>query len=165
MTQALSGAAIAAVIAACWLLGRPRPKILRSTDASAVAALNRGQIELVAQQADQAQQASQREAAAQIQRLLPAPGDQRGRRNLLLQLERQFQAGGNDRRQAMVVCAAWRHRDALPFIRRGLRDSDCQVAALAAEAMSHFRGRSASALSASPQPAPAKAPRNVSRTR
>jgi hypothetical protein len=33
MTQALSGAAIAAVIAACWLLGRPRPKILRSTDA------------------------------------------------------------------------------------------------------------------------------------
>jgi hypothetical protein len=35
------------------------------------------------------------------------------------------------------------------------------VAGLAAEAMAHFRGRSAAA----PQPAPAKAPRNVSRTR
>jgi hypothetical protein len=93
--------------------------------------------------------------------VLPAAADLRGRRQLLAQLEQQFQAGGEQRVQALAVCSAWRHRDALPLIRRGLRDSNCQVAALAAEAMAHFRGRSAAA----PQPAPAKAPRNVSRTR
>ena len=160
MTQALSGAAIAAVIAACWLLGRRRPTILKSTDASAVAALNRSRMELVLPKDSQG---STPEADAPVldSRVLPAAADLRGRRQLLAQLEQRFQAGGEQRVQALAVCSAWRHRDALPLIRRGLRDSNCQVAALAAEAMAHFRGRSAAA----PQPAPAKAPRNVSRTR
>ena len=47
MNQAMTGVVIAAVLAACWLLGRPRPKLLSSTDTAAVAALNRGQMELV----------------------------------------------------------------------------------------------------------------------
>ena len=156
MPQALSGAAIAAVIAACWLLGRPRPKILRSTDASAVAALNRSRMELVTRREEAPAQ-----AAAQPANLsLPAAADVRGRRQLLAQLEQQFLAGGQQRRQALEVCAAWRHRDALPLIRRGLRDSDCQVAALAAEAMQSFRGRPVPV-----QAAAVPAPRNVSRTR
>ena len=160
MTQALSGAAIAAVIAACWLLGRRRPTILKSTDASAVAALNRSRMELVLPR-DSQDSTPEADAPVLDSRVLPAPADLRGRRQLLGELEQQFQAGGEQRVQALAVCSAWRHRDALPLIRRGLRDSDCQVAALAAEAMAHFRGRSAAA----PQPAPAKAPRNVSRTR
>jgi hypothetical protein len=160
MTQALSGAAIAAVIAVCWLLGRPRPKILRSTDASAVAALNRSRMELVLPKGKQESGPSPA-GSNPIALALPGAADLRGRRQLLSHLERQFQAGGEQRVQALALCSAWRHRDALPLIRRGLRDSDCQVAALAAEAMAHFRGRSA----ASPQSAPAKAPRNVSRTR
>ena len=160
MTQALSGAAIAAVIAACWLLGRRRPTILKSTDASAVAALNRSRMELVLPK-DSPDSASEPDAPVLESRVLPGPADLRGRRQLLAQLEQQFQAGGEQRVQALALCSTWRHRDALPLIRRGLRDSDCQVAALAAEAMAHFRGRSAAA----PQPAPAKAPRNVSRTR
>jgi hypothetical protein len=92
---------------------------------------------------------------------LPSAADRRGRLQLLAQLERQFQQGGEPRRQALAVCSAWQHRDALPLIRRGLRDSDQQVAALAAEAIAHFRGRSA----ATAQLAVAKPPRNVSRTR
>jgi hypothetical protein len=160
MTQALSGAAIAAVIAVCWLLGRPRPKILRSTDASAVAALNRSRMELVLPKGKQ-ESGPSAAGSNPIALALPGAADLRGRRQLLSHLERQFQAGGEQRLQALALCSAWRHRDALPLIRRGLRDSDCQVAALAAEAMAHFRGRSA----ASPQSAPAKAPRNVSRTR
>ena len=160
MTQALSGAAIAAVIAVCWLLGRPRPKILRSTDASAVAALNRSQMELVLPKGEQESGPSPA-GSNPIALALPGAADLRGRRQLLSHLERQFQAGGEQRVQALALCSAWRHRDALSLIRRGLRDSNCQVAALAAEAMAHFRGRSAAA----PQPAPAKAPRNVSRTR
>jgi hypothetical protein len=161
MTQALSGAAIAAVIAACWLLGRPRPKILRSTDASAVAALNRSQMELVLSRQTEAANSTDSNSHNSLRVALPSAADRRGRLQLLAQLECQFQQGGEPRRQALAVCSAWQHRDALPLIRRGLRDSDCQVAALAAEAMAHFRGRSA----ASPQSAPAKAPRNVSRTR
>ena len=171
MTQALSGAAIAAVIAVCWLLGRPRPKILRSTDTSAVAALNRGQMELVLEASGGAATAT----AASDQDPDPGsenpaladggtpswPRDQRQRGLLLRQLEQQFLAGGEPRRQAMAVCGAWNHRDTLPLIRRGLRDSDQQVAALAAAAMVHFRGRS----SATAQRVAAKPPRNVSRTR
>ena len=162
MTQALSGAAIAAVIAACWLLGRPRPKILRSTDASAVAALNRSQMALVLPRQEEtttSSEAGSRSSSVQI--ALPSPADRRGRLQLLAELERKFQAGGRQRQQALAICNIWRHRAALPLIRRGLRDSDQQVAALAAEAMQSFRGRS----SAAPQASPAKPPRNVSRTR
>ena len=160
MTQALSGAAIAAVIAACWLLGRPRPKILRSTDASAVAALNRGRMELILRRDQDTAPETAAPSSAAAELLLPAAADLRGRRQLLGQLQRQFQAGGHQRREALELCLAWGHRDALPLIRRGLRDSDCTVAALAAEAMQQFRG-----LPAPVQPAAAPVPRNVSRTR
>ena len=162
MTQALSGAAIAAVIAVCWLLGRPRPKILRSTDASAVAALNRSQMELVLPRQAEEPGAANSGAEVAVALALPGAADRRGRLQLLAQLERQFAQGGAPRRQALVVCSAWQHRDALPLIRRGLRDSDQQVAALAAEAMQAFRGRTAAATA---QVTPVKPPRNVSRTR
>ncbi|MBM5807595.1 MAG: hypothetical protein FJ056_07870 [Cyanobacteria bacterium M_surface_10_m2_179] len=160
MTQALTGAALAAVIAACWLLGRPRPKILRSTDASAVAALNRSRMEQVIQAIERQNASAEDAEPVGAAAILPVAGDLRGRRQLLGQLEQQFQAGGQRRREALEVCLAWRHRDALPLIRRGLRDSDCRVAALAAEAMQQFRGRPAPV-----QAVAAPAPRNVSRTR
>ncbi len=160
MTQALSAAAIAAVVAACWLLGRPRPKILRSTDASAVAALNRSRMERVLMRDDAPGEAGADAPDGTEAVVLPAAADRRGRQLLLRQLERQFQAGGDQRRQALAVCAAWHHRDTLPLVRRGLRDSDCAVAALAAEAMAHFRGRSAATAAVQTRP-----PRNVSRTR
>ena len=161
MTQALSGAAIAAVIAVCWLLGRPRPKILRSTDASAVAALNRSQMELVLPRSAEASDGNSHGEPSAEAMALPNQADRRGRLELLAQLERLFQQGGEPRRQALAVCNAWQHRDALPLIRRGLRDSDQQVAALAAQAMTRFRGRSSAGAA---QPAPVKPPRNVSRT-
>ena len=66
---------------------------------------------------------------------------------LLAQLERQFLAGGHQRRQAMELCRAWRHPAALPLIRRGLRDADTGVVAVAAEAMTVFRGRTSTGRS------------------
>lgn len=48
MSQALGGAVVSAVLVAAWLLGRRRPALIRSTDATAVAALNRTQMALVA---------------------------------------------------------------------------------------------------------------------
>jgi hypothetical protein len=79
---------------------------------------------------------------------------------LLTQLNTQYGLGGEARRQAMALAAAWSHRAALPLLKRGLRDTDPAVVVLAAGAMERFRRSSV----ASPQPA-AKAPRNVSRTR
>ena len=156
MTQALSGAAIALVIAVCWVLGRPKRTILRSTDTSVIAALNRGQMELVIP-AEVRAEAKRQALAAQ----LPAPSDRRGRLELLQQLERSFLKGGLARREAMELCVAWGHRDALPLIRRGLRDTDSQVALLAAGAMDGFRGRTSPAVASAQA---AKPPRNVSRT-
>jgi len=167
MNQALSGAAIAAVIAVLWLLGRPRTTILRSTDTSAIAALNRSQMTLVQGAAGGdggSSPGAASDAAAAPRHPWPAAADLRGRRALLLQLERQFQAGGRERQWAMASCGAWGHRAALPLIQRGLRDADPQVSRLAAAAMDRFRGRSTAAGSGAAQPA-AKPPRNVSRTR
>ncbi len=48
MSQALGGAVVSAVLVAAWLLGRRRPALIRSTDAAAVAALNRTQMALIA---------------------------------------------------------------------------------------------------------------------
>ena len=78
MTQALSGAVIAAVIAAYWLLGRRRPTILKSTDASAVAALNRSRMELVLPK-DTQDSTPEPDAPVLDSRVLPAPADLRGR--------------------------------------------------------------------------------------
>ena len=165
MNQALSGAAIAAVIAVLWLLGRPRTTILRSTDTSAIAALNRSQMTLV-QGASGGDGGSSPGAAGDAAGApqWPAAADLRGRRALLQKLEHQFQAGGRERQWAMASCGAWGHRAALPLIQRGLRDADPHVSRLAAAAMERFRGRSTASASATPQPA-AKPPRNVSRTR
>ncbi|MFM7652871.1 MAG: HEAT repeat domain-containing protein [Vulcanococcus sp.] len=178
MTQALSGAAIAAVIAVCWLLGRPRPKLLRSTDASGVAALNRQQMERVVEGVADASTAAvlgtEGPAEVQGEPFLPGeviphlpltsaslwPRNARDRGLLLAQLNAQFRLGGEARRQAMALGAAWGHRAALPLLRRGLRDTDPEVVALAAGAMERFRGSGV----APAQPA-ARAPRNVSRTR
>jgi hypothetical protein len=80
----------------------------------------------------------------------------------LAELERQFQAGGAQRQQAMACCRAWGHRAALPLIRRGLKDADTTVMGLAAEAMAAFRGRSTASMERAQT---ATLPRNVSRTR
>jgi len=161
MTQALSGAAIAAVIAVCWLLGRPRPKLLRSTDASGVAALNRQQMELVVVEAGPADPAAgAMRPAAMATAAAGWPRDARERALLLKQLNTQYGLGGEARRQAMALAAAWGHRAVLPLLKRGLRDPDPAVVVLAAGAMERFRGSRGPMV----QPA-AKAPRNVSRTR
>jgi len=166
MTQAFTGAAIAAVVAAVWLLGRPRRSLLRSTDASAVAALNRGQIERLLSSPDGQQLGGDEpgnangSAAASV---ATWPRDARGRGLMLRQLEQQFQRGGEPRRQALAACRAWGDRATLPLIRRGLRDGDPAVVALAADAITAFRGRSTAPAPQAQRPA--RPPRNVARTR
>lgn len=165
MPQALSGAAIAAVIAVCWLLGRPRPRLLSSTDVSAVAALNRGQMERLLE--TNSHKSDHDEASlAQLAELAglgePWPQDARSRNLLLRRLKECYQTGGDQRRQAISACRDWGHRATLPLLLQALHDSDPVVVATAADAMTRFRGRTSP--QSVPQPA-ARGPRKVSRTR
>ena len=165
MSQAFSGVVIAALIGVCWLLRRPRPRLLRSTDVAGVAALNCSQMERLVVAEPQAAEDSAGPAPALSPLPLPKPGDGRSRQALLTQLERQFQAGGQQRRQAMAVCGTWNHQAVLPLLRRGLRDADPSVVAIAATAMARFRGRGIPRGLGSGGAQPARLPRNVSRTR
>ena len=151
------GAALLLVLA--WLLTRRKPAaLLRSTDASAVAALNRAQIARVVAlaAADGDSVASAAAAAAPAPLDLPAAGDARGRAALLHTLRLQLQGGTPERLAAMRTAAGWRDRAVLPLLRRGLRDVDPQVVLAAAAGMASFRGRTA---------APVQPPRRVARTR
>ena len=86
-------AAFSLVSVLAWLLWRRRPPaLLASTDASAVAALNRVQISLVRERlnAPPPQEQTVPDANAAATPALPAPGDGRGSSLLLLRLQRQL---------------------------------------------------------------------------
>ncbi|MEO1001949.1 MAG: hypothetical protein AAFX65_02420 [Cyanobacteria bacterium J06638_7] len=172
-TTLLAGAA-ALLIVLTWALGRRRPPVLlRSTDAAAVAALNRAQIALVSSPdpprgADAAIAAGPAPPArGQPQRLglgpdgIPAPGDARRRAELTVQLHGLLRGGSRQRLQAMATARLWRHPAALPILRRGLRDVDPAVMLEAVRGIERYRGcaRRQAALPQLPLP------RNVSRTR
>lgn len=190
MTQALSGGAVALVLVVCWLLGRPKPKLMRSTDGASVAALNRAQMELVVSDLEAEAglgQAFEPPAGRQPEPPLapatgsatglvgagglspgaaltpsPQPRSLRETQALLASLKASYALGGSDRRKALETCLAWGHRSALPLLHLGLRDADPVVVGLAARGLDRFRGRSGP----SSQPAQAaRLPRNVARTR
>ena len=136
-----------------WLLSRRRPTaLLASTDASAVAALNRVQISLVRERLNapppQDQAAPSANPAAPP--ALPAPGDGRGSSLLLLRLQRQRHGDNAERLAAVIHAVAWGDRRTLPLLQRGLRDVDPAVVRVAARGMAAFRGRSASGALAAP---------------
>lgn len=165
MNQALSGAAIAAVIAVCWLLGQRRPRLLTSTDTTAVASLNRGQMERLVESAKgsaQPEESTPIPPSGLAPFRQPWPLNARSRGQLLRRLQEAYAQGGVQRRQAIEACRAWGHRDTLPLLRRALHDSDPAVVAIAAKAMAGFRGRTSRPSTLQPL---ARAPRNVSRTR
>jgi len=140
-------AAFSLVSILVWLLSRRRPPaLLASTDASAVAALNRVQISLVRERPN-APPPEQTAAAANPTALpaLPAPGDGRGSCLLLLRLRRQLHGDNAERLAAVIQAVAWGDRRSLPLLQRGLRDVDPAVVRVAAQGMAAFRGRSASA--------------------
>ncbi len=138
-------AALSLVSVLAWLLSRRRPTaLLASTDASAVAALNRVQISLVRERLNapppQDQAAPSANPAAPP--ALPAPGDGRGRSLLLRRLQRQLHGDNAERLAAVIQAVAWGDRRTLPLLQRGLRDVDPAVVRVAARGMAAFRGRS-----------------------
>lgn len=172
MNASIPAALLLVLLAGGWLLGRRRPRpFLRSTDTSAVAALNRGQIErlqaalsspvaspLLAPESPSQTAPDSATAPAAIATLpgflvsvAPAaearttglPLQARERRIRLRQLQAWMAGSREQRLQAMATARQSNRRDVLPLLRLGLRDPDPAVMAAAAAAMDRFRGRSA----------------------
>jgi|GEM_PF-269067 len=194
MSPSLLAAFLGAVLVGFWVVRGRRPAtILRSTDSSAVAALNRSQIEMVHASslatdgsADTAAPSTFRPPAGAID--LPAgfvattfPNyhwnrqplacfescsfDALQKRDRLRQLSAWIQGDSGDRLRAIKNARRWGNRATLPVLRRGMRDPDPAVMREAALAMEMFRGRTRVALG-SGQPLPSVSrPRTVARTR
>jgi hypothetical protein len=162
MNPSLLGVLAAVALATgLWLAGRrPRP-LLKSTDTSEVAALNRARNALV-WEARQAPPAEEPPPEGAWNGVVGAGGDQSDgwaprfplasqpaarlsaaeRQAWLLELRRHYAAGGRQRLAAMRRARAWGRREVLPLLRQGLRDADPAVVREAARAMEAFRGRS-----------------------
>ena len=161
MNQALVGLVAATVLAGLWLLGRSRPRLLDTTDATAVGALNRAQVELV--QAPAAVTGEAPASPASPWAAIPALGaSAQERLRFERWLKERWRGAPADRLQAITACRQWGHPSVLPWLRRGLRDGDAAVVALAAEAIGPFRGPLRSAVA---DPQALRLPRNVARTR
>ena len=156
MSQAYVGGAAAVVLAAVLVAvgRRPGKTVLRSTDVSRVAALNRAQVELV-QQAVAEVEASRDADGVWTPPVTPAE------RLALERCLREAMGSGPDQRlEAVIVAGEWGHQSVLDLLRRGLRDSDSRVVEAAASALESRRGATRPRA-----PQAARPPRNVARMR
>ncbi|MFM7266067.1 MAG: HEAT repeat domain-containing protein [Cyanobium sp.] len=181
MNPSQLGAVAAILILALWLVGRRKPRpFLRSADTSAVAALNRSQIERVLSRpslSPSPRGASSgpsprpsvpypdaQAAAALEAHPIPARGDRRSRQLLLRRLQAASGASLVERIAALRFARRWRHPSTLPLLRRGLRDVHPAVVLEAARALEAYRGRSAAPTPPASSRSP-RSPRTVARTR
>ena len=134
---------------------RPTKPLLRSTDVSDVAELNRAQLELVIETSASSEPQDSPEPAT-----WHPPATVRERCMLQNLLRLRMDQGPDQRLEAVRVAALWGGTQALPVLRRGLRDSDSRVVIEAAAAIESLRSVRAT------QPAPSgRPPRNVARMR
>ncbi|MCP9839094.1 HEAT repeat domain-containing protein [Synechococcus sp. J7-Johnson] len=176
MQQALPAAA--ALLLMVWLVRSRRLPLLWGDDGSAVAALNRAQLERVVTPATSSAASSGSTALAitapsalEPREPLPealasvAPGtrlDPRWRRQVLAELRAAATGSEGERLAAVAACLVWGDRASLALLKRARFDPDPCVAALAAEGIAAFRGRTAVQDC---RTQPARLPRNVARTR
>jgi hypothetical protein len=164
MNQLLAGGAALVLVAVLWALGRrPGKTLLRSTDATSVAAINRAQLGLVQaslpQPDVQVQAGSATESSDSAVFMAPISSAER------IFLERRLreamdQGDPSQRLEAVRLAGEWGHASVLPLLRRGLRDADSRVVEAAATAIERHRGATR------PSPAQvARPPRNVARMR
>ena len=164
MNQLLAGGAAVVLVVMLWGLGRrPGKTLLRSTDATSVAAINRAQLGLVEaalpKKDREIQSVSAKETFDSAPFKPPATSAER------ISLERRLREAmdqGNpvQRLEAVRVAGQWGHGSVLPLLRRGLRDADSLVVEAAAVAIERHRGAT--------RPSPdqvARPPRNVARMR
>ena len=147
---------LAVVLGAGLLIWRrPTKPLLRSTDVSDVAELNRAQLELVIEPTPSPDQDESPERDA-----WHPPSTARERFALQNQLRKSMDQGPDQRLEAVRLAALWGGTMALPVLRRGLRDFDSRVVIAAAEAIDALR------VVRTTQPGlPSRPPRNVARMR
>ena len=78
------------------------------------------------------------------------------------QLTRLISSNPNDRLLAIQIASQWENNKALPFLRRGLRDSDSRIVIASAAGISSYKGKTIALKKKSQASRP---PRNVSRMR
>ena len=74
-------------------------------------------------------------------------------------LTKLFSSNPNDRLLAIQIASQWDNRKAIPFLRRGLKDSDSRVVIASAAAISSYRGK---AFNLQRKSQTSRRPRNVS---
>ena len=75
------------------------------------------------------------------------------------QLTKLISSGPNDRLLAIQIASQWNNKNAIPFLRRGLRDSDSRVVIAAAAGITTYKGNTIDLLN---KPQLSRPPRNVS---
>tara|TARA_Y100001968_G_scaffold89597_1_gene80622 strand:+ start:33 stop:515 length:483 start_codon:yes stop_codon:yes gene_type:complete len=74
-------------------------------------------------------------------------------------LTKLFSSNPNDRLLAIQIASQWGNKKAIPFLRRGLKDSDSRVVIASAAAITSFKGKTIDLKKRTQQ---ARPPRNVS---
>ena len=77
-------------------------------------------------------------------------------------LTKLISSNPNDRLLAIQIASQWKNKKAIPFLRRGLKDSDSRVVIASAAAISFFKGNT---LNLQKNSQVSRPPRNVSRMR
>ena len=75
------------------------------------------------------------------------------------QLNKLISSNPNDRLLAIQIASQWNNKKALPFLKRGLKDSDSKVVIASAAGISYYKGKTIDLHKKSQAPRP---PRNVS---
>ena len=74
-------------------------------------------------------------------------------------LTKLISSNPNDRLLAIQIASQWKNKKAIPFLRRGLKDSDCRVVIASAAAIAAYKGNS---INTQKKSQTSKPPRNVS---
>jgi hypothetical protein len=154
MQNVLVPGAVGLLAVFLWLQRKPLKPMLSSTDASAVAQLNRTQLELVIE-AEQLSKIEDLDLSAWT-----SPVTVQETISLQKALRFGMNSGPEERLLAVRQAARWGHRSVLPLLRRALRDSDPRVVESAAQAIEPFRSTPHRTVVQAARP-----PRNVSRMR
>ena len=75
------------------------------------------------------------------------------------QLNKLISSNPNDRLLAIQIASQWNNKKALPFLRRGLKDSDSRVVIASATGISSYKGKT---IDLYKKPQVSRPPRNVS---
>ena len=74
-------------------------------------------------------------------------------------LTKLISSNPNDRLLAIQIASQWKNKKAIPFLKRGLKDSDCRVVIASAAAIAAYKGNS---INSQKKSQTSKPPRNVS---